>query len=251
MKIVLLGLVVATVAAISCLLDTRVTHAASPIERLRKNDEVLCGLRDGRHAFSHRDRLGEWRGRDVEICRQIAQFALGDSSKVRFVDLPLDRMAFALRSGEVDVLVGATHRLTTELKLPRLTLAHKTFDDGLSALVPRRTAASRIDDLKSPFVCLFESAFEEQLVQGALDRLKLRYLVLSFRTHQDLYRAYADGKCDVVFDYRSDLIREQSLLVDPEAHLLLPDQISSEPLGVVVRSTEAGWYSSIPILGAH
>ncbi|MEO1200915.1 MAG: transporter substrate-binding domain-containing protein, partial [Pseudomonadota bacterium] len=62
---------------------------------------------------------------------------------------------------------------------------------------------------------------------------------------EDINGAYDAGRCDVITTDASGLYATRLTLSDPDAHMVLPEIISKEPLGPVVRQGDDQWFSIV------
>ena len=62
-----------------------------------------------------------------------------------------------------------------------------------------------------------------------------------FEKSDEVVAAYDAGRCDVYTTDRSGLAAQRLKLADPGAHIVLPETISKEPLGPVVRHGDNKW----------
>jgi general L-amino acid transport system substrate-binding protein len=58
---------------------------------------------------------------------------------------------------------------------------------------------------------------------------------------EEVRTAYEQGRCDVYTTDRSGLYAERTVLPNPDSHVILPEVISKEPLGPVVRHGDQDW----------
>ena len=69
--------------------------------------------------------------------------------------------------------------------------------------------------------------------------------VATFATAEESRKAYDDRKCDVLTSDVSQLYAERLKLTAPDSHMILPEVISKEPLGPVVRQGDDQWFNLV------
>jgi general L-amino acid transport system substrate-binding protein len=73
----------------------------------------------------------------------------------------------------------------------------------------------------------------------------MKYEVVAFGTADEMVKAYESGRCDVFTTDVSQLYSEKLKLRNPNDHVILPEVISKEPLGPVVRHGDDQWFDVV------
>jgi general L-amino acid transport system substrate-binding protein len=206
---------------------------------------LICGVSQGIYGFSAADDKGEWRGFDVDFCRAVAAAIFDDAGKVRFIPLSATERFSGLQSGQVDVLSrNSTWTMSRETDL-RLNFAAVTYYDGQGFLV--RSARNVISalELDDPKICLQGGTTTELNLADYFLEYKMSYKPVIQSSPSDALKAYESGRCDVLTSDISQLYAERLKLARPNDHVILPDVISKEPLGPVVRQGDDQWFNII------
>ncbi|MFZ9228766.1 MAG: amino acid ABC transporter substrate-binding protein [Prochlorococcaceae cyanobacterium] len=210
-------------------------------------DQLLCGVNGKLPGFSFVDRTGTYRGLDVEICHAIAAAVLGDRSKVEFRELnPAERFT-ALASGEVDLLSRNTsYSLSREAKGGNnVAFAPVVFYDGQGMLVPRGSGINSLSDLNGASICVLSGTTSELNLANRLRERSIRYTPLKYQTADQTFTAYLQGRCAAVTSDRSGLAAKRSSFPEPDAHVLLPEQMSKEPLAPASVKADTAWADAL------
>ena len=69
------------------------------------------------------------------------------------------------------------------------------------------------------------------------------YEIVAFENSNEVVQAYDSGRCDVYTTDASGLYAERLKLASPDEHMVLPEIISKEPLGPVVRQGDDEWFN--------
>ncbi|MGX9965868.1 transporter substrate-binding domain-containing protein [Roseomonas sp. F4] len=220
--------------------------AQSTLAQVRARGAVICGTNTGLTGFAQVDAQGRVLGLDADTCRAIAAAALGDAEKVRFVQGTTPDIIAALRQGQIDVAArNLTQTMARDADLG-LSPAGINFYDGQGFLVP---AAPRIADargLDGKRVCVVTGTSNELAMADTARRIGISYTPVATPGFAGLRDAYAAGQCDAVSaDLSSLVVLRQTGTANPTAHVLLPDIISREPLGPLVRDGDAQWRSLV------
>jgi general L-amino acid transport system substrate-binding protein len=218
---------------------------AGTLETIKDRGALICGVSQGLAGFSIPDDKGAWSGFDVDFCRAVAAATLGDASKVRFVPLSADARFDALKSKQVDLLSrNSTWTMGREADLG-LLFAGVNYYDGQGFLVPKSKHADGAMDLNDSKVCIQTGTTS---VPNAVDFFSANHVnveTIELKTLQEVEQAYSSGRCDVLTTDVSQLYAIRTTLPKPDDHVILPDVISKEPLGPVVRQDDVTWFNIV------
>jgi general L-amino acid transport system substrate-binding protein len=226
------GLLAAAVSAMPALAQP----AADTLAAIRARGNLVCGVAPSTAGFSMPDSRGEWRGIDVDTCRTVAAAVLGDATKVRFIPASTQQRFTMLQSGEVDLLVrSTTWSLSREASLG-LAFAGVNFYDGQGFMVRRSSGVTTARALDGATICVQPGTTTELNMADYFRTNNLRYTPVIMDNVEELRSAFISGRCDAYTNDASSLAAFRSSQgPNAEQYLLLPEIISKEPLGPVVR----------------
>jgi len=208
---------------------------------VRKRGVLACGVHPGLPGFAFPDARGQWRGFDVDICRAVAAATLGDASKVRFVTIDAKDRFGALKAGRIDVLSRNTSLTLSRDAGLGLTFPATTYYDGQGFLVPRALGLNSAEELGGARVCVQAGTASEANLADFFRVRGLTYRPVVAASEEDARRLYESEGCDAFSADISALAASRSVLTNPGAHEILPNVISKEPLGPVVRQDDPAW----------
>ncbi|MGM0785704.1 MAG: amino acid ABC transporter substrate-binding protein [Pseudomonadota bacterium] len=237
-------LVLLTSAAALTLGATGVASATT-LEDTRENGAVQCGVSDGLPGFSAPDDDGNWQGIDVDVCRAVAAAVLGDADAVRYVSLNAVERFTALQSGEVDMLSRNTTWTTTRDTTLGLNFTGTNFYDGQGFLVSRDLGISSASELDGAAVCVQSGTTTELNLADYFSANGMEFDPIVFDTSEQTVGGFEAGRCDVLTSDTSQLAALRIQLSDPEGAVILPEVISKEPLGPVVRQGDDQWFNIV------
>lgn len=229
-------------AAIALGLMVSPAMASKTLEAIKKKGEVSCGVNTGLGGFGIADSSGKWTGFDVDFCRAVAAAALGDANKVRYVPLSAAQRFTALQSGEIDLLSrNTTWTMSRDTQLGT-TFGVTTFYDGQGFLIPKKLKVKSAKQLKGATVCVQSGTTTEKNLADYFRQQKMQYKPVVYEDLKALIAAYNEGRCAVFTSDASQLaaIRANDMKV-PDDHMILPEIISKEPLGPLVRRGDEDW----------
>jgi len=238
MKFSLLSLL----GAASLALLAPAAHAGKTLDAIKARGQVVCGVSSGVAGFSAADSTGNWTGLDVDVCRAIAAATLGDPAKVKFVPLTSQQRFTALQSGEVDILSrNTTFTLTRDASLG-LSFVGVTYYDGQGFMVPAKSKVKSAKQLKGATVCVQSGTTTEKNLTDFSRANGLNVKPVVFEKFEAANAAYFSGRCAAYTTDASGLasVRNKESK-SPADHVILPELISKEPLGPLVRRGDDEW----------
>jgi general L-amino acid transport system substrate-binding protein len=235
-----MNLVKLTVAAVLSVAVVGVAQA-STLGDVKKKGFIQCGVSQGVPGFSNPDRAGNWTGIDVDVCRAVAAAVFGDASKVKYTPLSAKERFPALQSGEIDMLSrNTTWTLVRDTALG-LSFAGVNYYDGQGFLVRKDLGVKSAKELAGVAVCVNTGTTSELNMADFFRANNMDYKPILFEKADDVVAAYDAGRCDVYTADRSALAAQRLKLKNSDAHMVLPETISKEPLGPVVRHGDDQW----------
>ncbi len=204
-----------------------------------------CGVSPGTPGFSNPDDKGNWTGLDVDFCRAVAAVVLDDPKKVSFKPLTAKERFTALQSGEVDLLSRTTTWTIQRDSSLGLVFAGVTYYDGQGLMVPKKLGVKSAKELNGASVCVATGTTTELNLSDYFRVNKMTYKPVVFEKADELNAAYEAGRCDVYTTDASGLYAQRLKLKDPAGHVILPEIISKEPLGPVVRQGDFQWFTIV------
>jgi len=227
----------------ACLLLPVSAQAGATFDAVKERGYVQCGLSGETPGFSMLDSAGLWRGLDVDICRAIAAAMFGDARKFQASALTSQQRFTALQSGEIDVLTRtATQTLTRYTTLGLIGVGAIDFYDSLGLLVANRLGVTAAAQLNGATVCVRPGTTTELNVADWARANSLTITPVVIERLDEGFRAFAAGRCDVYANDKSQLAALRVTMLDkPEDYRILPDDLSKEPLGPMVRQGDAQW----------
>jgi general L-amino acid transport system substrate-binding protein len=215
--------------------------SAQTLKTVKDRGMLSCGVSQGLPGFSSPDDKGNWTGLDVDICRAIGAAIFNDPSKVKFVPLSAKDRFTALQSGEIDVLSrNTTWTLSRDTSLGA-NFTGVTYYDGQGFMVKKALKVNSALELNSASVCVQQGTTTEQNLADYFKGNNMKYEVIAFGTNDEAVKAYESGRCDVFTTDVSGLYADRLKLANPADHVVLPEVISKEPLGPMVRHGDDQW----------
>jgi general L-amino acid transport system substrate-binding protein len=199
----------------------------------------------GLPGFSNPDSNNNWTGMDVDFCRAVAAAIFNDPTKVKFTPLSAKERFTALQSGEIDVLSrNSTWTMSRDTSLG-LKFAGVMYYDGQGFMVRKSLGVDSALKLDGATVCTNTGTTTELNLADYFKANNMKYQVVAIEDSNQVRQAYDEGRCDIFTTDQSGLYAERLSLKNPEEHIVLPEIISKEPLGPVVRQGDDAWFNVI------
>ncbi|WP_035715705.1 amino acid ABC transporter substrate-binding protein [Azorhizobium doebereinerae] len=218
--------------------------AAQTLKAVKDRGSLTCGVSTGIIGFSAQAD-GKWTGFDVDFCKAVAAAVLNDPAKVTYVPLNAEERFTALQSGKVDVLSrNTTWTLEREAKL-KLLFGPITYYDGQGFLVPAARKVESALELDGSKVCVQAGTTAASYATDYFKANNMKIELVTLPSVQELVKAYEAGTCDTLTTDVSQLYALRTGFAKPAAHIVLPDVITKEPLGPVVRQGDDEWFNVV------
>jgi len=218
---------------------------ADTLTAVKNKNFLQCGVNTGLPGFSSADKKGVWKGLDVDLCRAVAAAVLGDANKVKFTPLTAKERFTALQSGEIDILArNTTWTLTRDSSLG-INFVGISYYDGQGFMVNKNLGIKTAKELDGATVCLHAGTTTELNLADYFRVNGMQYKVVTYDTADATVKGYEAGRCDVLTSDQSQLYSLRIKLNKPQSAMILPDVISKEPLGPVVRQGDDKWFNIV------
>ncbi|MGI9424721.1 MAG: amino acid ABC transporter substrate-binding protein [Hyphomicrobiaceae bacterium] len=233
---------IAAATAVAC--ASSAALAQKTVEAIKARGQLVCGVSTGLGGFSVPDSAGKWTGLDVDVCKAVAAAVLGDGSKVKFQPLTAQQRFTALQSGEVDLLSrNTTWTLTRDTALG-LNFTAVTYYDGQGFMVPKKIGVKSAKELDGATVCVQPGTTTELNLADYFRANNMKFTPVVIESLQEVNAAFFSGRCDVYTTDASGLAsvrKNDAPKGKSDDYVILPEIISKEPLGPVVRHGDDQW----------
>jgi general L-amino acid transport system substrate-binding protein len=215
--------------------------SAGTLDDVRAKGHVQCGINTGLTGFAFTDDQGNWQGFDVALCQGVAAAVFGDASNVKYTNLTGKTRFEALKAGEVDMLSrNTTWTYSRDVDL-KLTFLGVNYYDGQGFIVPASLGVNSATELEGASVCIQTGTTTELNLADFFRGNNMNYEPVPIETNAEARQNYLAGRCDVYTTDRSGLAATRASLENPADHVVLPEIISKEPLGPLVRHGDDEW----------
>ncbi|MBZ0149264.1 MAG: amino acid ABC transporter substrate-binding protein [Pseudorhodoplanes sp.] len=226
-------------------LTAQAASAQATLNTVKQRGVLQCGSNTGLAGFGLPDAQGTWTGLDVEFCRAVAAAIFNDPTKVKFIPLTAKDRFTALQSGEVDVLSRNTTWTSSRDTQLGLNFAATNYYDGQGFLARKALKVNSALELNDAAICVQQGTTTELNLADYFRANKMKLKTVTFASSDEAVKAYDAGRCDAFTTDASGLYAERLRLANPNDHAVLPEVISKEPLGPVVRHGDDQWFDIV------
>jgi general L-amino acid transport system substrate-binding protein len=240
MKRVVFGIAVAAILGVAAS-----AASAQTLNTVKQRGMLQCGSNGTLAGFGLPDAQGRWTGLDVDFCKAIAAAVFNDPNKVRYVPLTARDRFTALQSGDVDVLARNTTWTSSRDTSLGLNFTGINYYDGQGFMVRKALKVNSALELNDAAVCVQQGTTTELNLADYFRANKMKLKTVTFATSDEAVKAYDAGRCDAYTTDASGLAGERLRLANANDHIVLPEIISKEPLGPVVRHGDDQWFDIV------
>jgi general L-amino acid transport system substrate-binding protein len=211
-------------------------HAGKDLDAVKARGQLICGVNTGVAGFAQADSQGKWGGLDVDTCRAVAAAIFGDADKVKFVPTTAQQRFTALQSGEVDMLARTTTWTLTRDTALGFDFTGVNYYDGQGFMVSKKLGVKSAKELNGATVCVQPGTTTELNLADYFRANKMSFKPVVIEKVEEVRAAFFAGRCDVFTTDASGLYSTRAANApNPDDYIILPEIISKEPLGPVVR----------------
>jgi len=221
-------------------------HAGATFDAVKAKGFVQCGLSEGVPGFSMPDSQGVWRGMDAGLCRAIAATMFNDASKIRVTPLTTQQRFTALQSGEVDVLLrSVTQTMSRDTSLGLIGVG-VSYYDSQGITVARAMGVTSAKQLDGATVCVRPGTTTEMNLADYFRANNIAFTPVVVDNYDEIIRAFSTGRCDAYTTDKSVLATARvTSFANPDDYMILPESLSKEPLGPMVRQGDEQWFNVV------
>ena len=215
--------------------------SAATLDDVKARGSLNCGVNVGLVGFAAPNAEGVWEGFDIGVCRAVAAAIFGDPDAVEFIPTTGETRFTALSSGEVDVLARNstwTFSRDTDLKFDFVGV---NYYDGQGFMVPKALGVSSAKELDGATVCIQTGTTTELNLADFFRANNISYDPVPVQSDAEAQQQYLAGACDAYTTDASGLAASRATFEAPGDHVILPEIVSKEPLGPVVRHGDNDW----------
>ena len=218
-----------------------ITKEYGLLQTVKDRGYLICGVNAGLPGFSAADEEGNWTGLDVDFCRAVSAAVFGDADKVEYIGLNSAQRFPTLASRSIDILSrNTTWTISRDVNL-MFEFAGVSYYDGQGFLVPVDLGITSATELDGAFVCITPETTSELNLNDYFAENNMQYKPIPVEGNKEAKAKLFASECDVFTTDASGLASARAGADNPEDWIVLPEIISKEPLGPLVRQGDQEW----------
>ena len=211
------------------------------LQTVKERGFLICGVNSGLPGFAAEDEEGNWSGLDVDFCRAVSAAVFGDADKVEYIGLNSAQRFPTLASKSIDILSrNTTWTISRDVNL-MFEFAGVSYYDGQGFLIPTALGITSATQLDGAFVCITPETTSELNLNDYFAEQNMAYMPVYIENNKEAKTKLFAGECDVFTTDASGLASARAGADNPEDWVVLPEIISKEPLGPLVRQGDQEW----------
>ncbi|GAB5376601.1 MAG: amino acid ABC transporter substrate-binding protein [Acuticoccus sp.] len=231
------SLAVATVVA--CV--TATAGQAATLDDVKSRGKLNCGTNTGLVGFAFVDESGDWQGFDIAICKALAAAVLDDPEAVEYTPLTGKTRFTALAAGEIDVLSrNTTWTFSRDVDL-KFEFTGVNYYDGQGFIVPKSLGVTSALELDGATICIQTGTTTELNLADFFRANDMSYEPVPIETESEARQKFLSEACDAYTTDASALAANRASYPNPSDFVILPEIVSKEPLGPLVRHGDNEW----------
>ncbi|MBX2839248.1 MAG: amino acid ABC transporter substrate-binding protein [Gammaproteobacteria bacterium] len=225
-------------------LSTVTAQSQSKLAQVRSAEKVICGVNANLPGFSTSNSLDEYAGLDIDFCRAVAAAVLGDPSATEFIPTSSSERFDSLLAGEFDVLARNTTWTISRQSLYGQFVGVNYYD-GQGFMTNKRTGVRSALELDNKSLCIAEGTTTALNAEDYFAVNRMRFRTVVYPDSSLAFAGYENGECEAISTDRSALAAQRTTFDQPDAHVILPEIISKEPLGPMVADGQDQWFKIV------
>ncbi|MEM1389032.1 MAG: amino acid ABC transporter substrate-binding protein [Pseudomonadota bacterium] len=214
---------------------------AGTLSEVQERGTLSCGVTTPIAGFAAPDAGGTWVGFDVGLCRAVAAAVLGDPMAVSFIETTPDSRFETLGDGSVDLLARNTTWSFHSDVGRDFTFVGINYYDGQGFMVPKSLGYTSARELNGVSICVKGETTSALNLEDFFRINNIDYQPVLVDTNEEAQDLYLAGDCQAFTSDASGLAATRAGFITPGEHTILPEMISKEPLGPLVREGDDEW----------
>jgi general L-amino acid transport system substrate-binding protein len=221
-------------------------QGASLLEIVKERGKLICGVNNQVPGFGNVDADGNYAGFDIDFCKAVAAAVLGDATAVEYRYASGNDRFTLVSSGEIDVLFrNSTWTATRDSAEVGMEWMPVNFYDGQGMMVRKDSGITSLEDMDGATICVQSGTTTELNLADVFRTMGLDFTPVVFEDNDKTYGAYEEGRCDGYTTDKSGLVGTTAKLKEPDAHMILDETMSKEPLAGAVYQGDPLWADAV------
>ena len=214
-------------------------QAQAPEGRLKKIAEskaISIAYRADAVPFSYVNDKGQPDGFAIDLCKRVVNSIERQLNapglKVNWVPVTVQTRFEAVAKGRADMECGSSTMTLARMK--EVDFSSITFVESTGLLVKADSGLRSLSDMSGKKIAVVAGTTNDGAINQQLKRRQMNASVLPFKSRDEAFAAFEEGKADAFASDKLLLLGIGSKAKDPRSLTILPDQLSYEPYGIVL-----------------
>jgi glutamate/aspartate transport system substrate-binding protein len=234
------------IIAITLLFAAGAVQAQALDGRLKKiadSKSIAIAYRADATPFSFTDDKNQVVGFSIDLCKRVVNSIERQINvpglQIKWVAVGTQTRFDAVMKGLADMECGASTVTLSRMKM--VDFSSFIFVETTGMLVKSTSGLRSFSDLSGKKIAVIAGTTNERAINDQLKRRQISATVVPMKTRDDAFAAFEDGKADAFASDKLLLLGATLKAKDPKALMLLGDELSFEPYGIVLPRGDAAF----------
>ena len=228
-------------------LPAKAQDLSGTLQKIRETKTIALGVQETSIPFSYLDGNQQAVGYSVDLCLGIADAI---KKKLGLADLAIQRVPVTsatriplVANGTIDLQCGSTTNNSERRK--QVAFSYPFYFAAVKIMVPKASGIKSFRDLKGKSVVTTSGGTTIHVMKGLSDKHNLDFRLPSSKDHAEGFLMMETGRADAVSNDDVLLYGLRANAKVPDDFFVLPDPLSSEPYGLMVRRDDTAFKDAV------
>ena len=204
------------------------------LKKIGQSKTITIGYRTDAMPFSYAEG-GQIDGFSIDLCKRVVtsiERQIRVQLQVKWVPVTSQSRFDAVAKGTVDMECGASTMTLSRMK--QVDFSSVIFVETTNLLVKAGPGPRSISEMSGKTIAVVAGTTNERAINEQIKRRLLDTKVAAFKTRDEAFAAFDQGKADAYASDRLLLVGAVAKAKDPKSLVLIPEELSIEPYGIVL-----------------
>ena len=205
------------------------------LKKIGQSKTITIGYRTDAMPFSYSE-SGQIDGFSIDLCKRVVtsierQIRV-QPLQVKWVPVTSQSRFDAVAKGTVDMECGASTMTLSRMK--QVDFSSIIFVETTNLLVKAGPGPRSLSEMSGKTIAVVAGTTNERAINEQIKRRLLDTKVAAFKTRDEAFTAFDQGKADAYASDRLLLVGAVAKAKDPKSLVLIPEELSIEPYGIAL-----------------
>lgn len=211
------------------------------LKKIAQAKTITLGYRTDAMPFSYIEG-GQIDGFSIDLCKRVItsiERQIKVQLQVKWVPVTSQSRFDAVAKGTVDMECGASTMTLSRMK--QVDFSSIIFVETTNLLVKATPGPRSLSEMSGRKIAVVAGTTNEHALNEQIKRRLLNTTVVPFKSRDEAFAAFEEGKADAYASDRLLLLGALTKSKDPKSLVLIPEELSIEPYGIVLPRGDASF----------